>query len=120
MFFIIGIAARDNGKKSDLMNLKNFKRLSLETSASLSALLIGMQVSVALPPPEDIPEEVLRTEIVTEARSPLDGQPLTAAEYAQLEAQLAQSPFPPEISSNIEQLIFLLNLRKLFTILIPF
>jgi hypothetical protein len=102
------------------MNFKNLKILSLGTSASLSVILMGIQVSVALPPPEDIPEEVLRTEIVTEARSPLDGQPLNSAEYAQLEAQLAQSPFPPETTSNIEQLIFLLNLRKLFAILIPF
>jgi len=38
--------------------------------------------ATALPPPEDLPEEILRTEIITEARSPIDGQPLTAAEYA--------------------------------------
>ena len=44
------------------------------------------QSVLALPPPEDTPEEVLRTEIFLTARSPVDGKPLTAAEYAQLQA----------------------------------
>jgi hypothetical protein len=79
-----------------------------------------MPISVALPPPEDIPEEVLRAEIITEARSPLDGQPLTSAQYAQIQAEIAESPFPPQLASNIQELIFLLNVRKFFTILVPF
>jgi hypothetical protein len=49
--------------------------------------LLGTAEVIALPPPEDLPEEILRTEIITEARSPIDGQPLTAAEYAQLQTQ---------------------------------
>jgi hypothetical protein len=81
---------------------------------------MGMQTSLALPPPDEIPEEVLRGEIITEARSPLDGQPITAAEYAQLEAKMAQNPFPSQVNQNIQRLIFLLNIRKIFTILIPF
>jgi hypothetical protein len=96
------------------------KLLSFGSGVGLGLTLTGMQASVALPPPEDIPEEVLRMEIITEARSPLDGQPLMAAEYAQLEAQIAKSPYPSQLSSQIQQLIFLLNIRKLFTILIPF
>ena len=43
--------------------------------------------AIALPPPEDLPEEILRTEIITEARSPIDGQPITPAEYAKLQLQ---------------------------------
>ena len=46
----------------------------------------------ALPPDEEINEEVLRTEIITEARSPIDGQPLTPAEYAELQAALQETP----------------------------
>ncbi len=75
--------------------------------------------AVCLPPPEDVPEEVLRTEIITEARSPIDGKPLTAAEYAQLQAQLAQSPFAPELNPKIQELIFLLRLRQLIRTVIP-
>jgi hypothetical protein len=88
------------------------------------SLLLGLTFVVAkpalgLPPPEDVPEEVLRTEIITEARSPLDGKPLTAAEYAQLKAQLAEGSIPPQISSNIRQLIFLLRLRQLLRTVAP-
>jgi hypothetical protein len=110
MLFIIGIAAKKMKKKLLLFGI----------SASLGLASTGMQVSVALPPPEDIPEEVLRTEIITEARSPIDGQPLTAAEYAQIRAQLAESPFPPQVDSNIQQLIFLLNVRKFLKTFTPF
>jgi hypothetical protein len=98
----------------------NQKFLLLRTSLSLGLILTGIQTSLALPPPEDIPEEVLRTEIITEARSPIDGQPLTTAEYAQIQAQITESPYPPQVSSRIKQLIFLLNIRKLFTTFIPF
>ncbi len=76
--------------------------------------------SVALPPPEDTPEEVLRTKIILEARSRIDGQPLTAAEYAQLQVELAQSPYPPELSPQIQETIFLLQIRQMLRILTPF
>jgi hypothetical protein len=78
------------------------------------------QNSVALPPPEDIPEEILRTEIITEGRSPLDGKPLNAAEYAQLQEDLATAKLPPEITPKIRELIFLLNIRDLFKTITPF
>ena len=80
---------------------------------------LGIQAVRALPPPEDIPEEVLRTEIITEARSPIDGEALTAAEYAELEAQLAQSPYAPEINAKTRQLIFLLQIRQLLQTITP-
>lgn len=93
----------------------------------LSNLFIGLgitfgitQPGVCLPPQEDMPEEVLRTEIITEARSPIDGKPLTAAEYAQLKAQLEERTLPPQVSPNIRHLIFLLRLRQLFRTIVPF
>ncbi len=49
------------------------------------AIPFGIASLHALPPPEDLPEEILRTEIITEARSPIDGQPITPAEYIQLQ-----------------------------------
>lgn len=75
---------------------------------------------LALPPAEDLPEEILRTEIILEGRSPIDGEPLSAAEYENLNAQLVQSRFSPEIDPSIQQLIFLLQIRKLFKTIIPF
>ena len=75
---------------------------------------------MALPSPEDVPEEVLRTEIILEGRSPVDGKPLSAAEYEELKAQLAQASLDPEIDPDIQQLIFLLQLRKFFKTIIPF
>ena len=81
--------------------------------ASAVASITLSQPSLALPPPEDIPEEILRTEIITEARSPLDGKPLTAAEYAELQVELAEAKMPPELSPQVREIIFLLQLRRL-------
>jgi hypothetical protein len=76
--------------------------------------------ALCLPSPEDVPEEVLRTQIITEARSPIDGKSLTAAEYAQLQAQIQQSLFDPELNPQIRQLIFLLRVRQLLRTVAPF
>lgn len=77
------------------------------------------QAVIALPPAEDIPEEILRTEIITEARSPIDGKRLTAAEYAELKTQLQTSP-PPKLNAQIREQIFLLRLRKALLQIFPF
>jgi hypothetical protein len=74
---------------------------------------------VALPPPADIPEEILRTEIIIEARSPVDGKLLTPAEYAELQEQLQVSP-PPKLSADVRQTVFLLRLRKALLQIFPF
>lgn len=87
---------------------------------SLVILALGFAPrAVSLPPPEDIPEEILRTEIITEGRSPEDGSVLTAAEYAALQAELADSEFPPTINAEVEHTIFLLRILKLFRGLNP-
>ena len=68
----------------------------------------------ALPPPEEVPEEVLRTEIITEARSPIDGKPITAAEYAQLQAELQTiTPAASPLNPQLRELVFLLRVRQL-------
>lgn len=72
----------------------------------------------ALPPPEDTPEEVLRTEIILEARSPVTGEPLTAAQYAQLQEMLSQNS-DPLLSPQIRELIFLLQIRRVLRPVIP-
>lgn len=94
--------------------------IGLVIAVSSGLMPVNLEVSLALPPPEEIPEEVLRTEIITEARSPLDGKLLTAAEYAQLRAQLAESPFPPELNPQIRQIILLLEVRRFIKTILPF
>jgi hypothetical protein len=89
-------------------------------SLSLGLTFVIAKPALSLPPPEDVPEEVLRTEIIIEARSPIDGNPLTAAEYAQLKAELSEPSTPPELNPKIRQLIFLLRLRQLFRTVTPF
>lgn len=75
--------------------------------------------AIALPPPEDIPEEILRREIILDARSPVDGKPLNAAEYAELQEQLQVSP-PPKLNADLRQTIYLIRLRKALLQIFPF
>lgn len=76
--------------------------------------------AIALPPPEDTPEEVLRTEIILEARSPVDGESLTASEYVALQAALAEPGNPESLDAETRQLIFLLEMRQFLNIVLPF
>jgi hypothetical protein len=89
-----------------------------------TSILVGLgghigKAVMALAPQPDIPEEILRTEIILTARSPIDGKVLTPAEYAELQAQIQISP-PPRLSSGIRDKIFLLELRKTLLQLFPF
>lgn len=73
-----------------------------------------------VPPDDDIPEAILRTEIITQARSPVTGQPLTATEYEELLEYLATDTCPPKVNPELERFIFLLKVRKFFKTLFPF
>lgn len=84
-----------------------------------SSLFIPKQIALSLPPQTEIPEEVLRTEIITAANSPIDGKPLTAAKYAELQIQLRDSP-PLKLSPKVRETIFLLRLRQLIRTFAPF
>jgi hypothetical protein len=87
-----------------------------------SSLLWHLAVAVsALPPADDIPEEVLRSEIIVDARSPIDGQPMTAQDYAELQVQLehAEHATPP-VSRRLKQTVQLLQLRKFLYTIFPF
>lgn len=93
-------------------------KIAILIAMNCSAILTASS-SLALPPATDTPEEVLRTEIILGARSPVTGEPLNASEYAELRTKLAQRKYPTQLDSDIQQLIFLLNVRKLFKTLIP-
>ncbi|MEM6451278.1 MAG: hypothetical protein AAF703_13285 [Cyanobacteria bacterium P01_D01_bin.105] len=69
---------------------------------------------------EEVPEEILRTEIITGARSPFTGEPLTAVEYAQLQAELASPAGGNLVNDDIQYLVFLLQLRQAVRPIIPF
>ena len=94
--------------------------LSSGVGSVICLIPVGFQSALSLPPPEDTPEEVLRTEIITEARSPIDGTPLTAAEYAELQAQLQVRDVTPPLNPKLRQNISLLRLRKLIRTVLPF
>ncbi|MGQ4647665.1 hypothetical protein [Lyngbya aestuarii] len=96
--------------------IKPGKFLSLLVVLSLGTV----QPARSLPPPEDLPEEVLRMQIITEARSPIDGKPLTAAEYAQLQAKLQERSTAPGIHPAIKNSIFQLRLLQILDRINPF
>jgi hypothetical protein len=69
-----------------------------------------------LPADTDIPEEILRAEIITEARSPIDGKPLSAAEFAELvvTTRLQLERENARVATNnpkLKETLFLLRLR---------
>lgn len=97
-----------------------FKLMSAGVGILMGLMPVGVQSAVSLPPPEDTPEEVLRTEIITQARSPVDGKPLTAGEYAELQAQLQVRRGTPELAPELQEKIFLLRLRRVIRTVIPF
>lgn len=97
----------------------NRRLLRLGIHLGLGLIVTRTQISLALPPPEEIPEEVLRTEIILEGRSPLTGKPMTASDYAKIEEQLAQTPYPDQLNAKMQHLMFLLRVRKLLKTVIP-
>jgi hypothetical protein len=94
--------------------------VSATIGMAIASIPLGYKPALALPPASDIPEEVLRTEIILEARSPVDGKPLTAAEYAELQAKLQTRPTPPKLNPQVRDTIFLLRLRRTLRTFFPF
>ena len=67
-------------------------------------------------PIADIPEEVLRAEIITEARSPIDSKSLSAIDFAELVVQVEQKNERDNAAaatqySPFKNLLFLIRLR---------
>ncbi len=92
----------------------------------VSSLFLGIllwlflcPIGLASPDGEDIPEEILRTEIIIDARSPLDNTPLSAQEYAKLQKELRESKFSPVLNKELRHDIYLLNLIKMLRIINP-
>jgi hypothetical protein len=111
-FFCLGLAL------AALIHL--FVTATVVTATEVTAARPSVPVE-ALPTSQDQPEEVLRTEIILDARSPINGKPITAAEYADLEARIDErnremGVVPP----RFRQLITLLRIRKVLRAIFPF
>jgi hypothetical protein len=105
--------------------MKRIRRDKVYTLALILQLGLAFPIlAQTLPPSDDTPEEILRTQIYTEARSPVDGSLLTAKEYIELKEDLesAIADIPPEmrVSQKVQDLIALLKLRKFIRQIIPF
>ncbi|MCT7993924.1 hypothetical protein [Laspinema olomoucense] len=97
----------------------------------VGGILLGITPrATALPPASDVPEEILRTEIITQGRSPIDGTPLTPAEYAALlEERAFQGTIAPNDGSPTtatgpirpgQIMINRLPVRELLRVIFPF
>uniref|UniRef100_A0A832H4A2 Glutathione S-transferase n=1 Tax=Oscillatoriales cyanobacterium SpSt-402 TaxID=2282168 RepID=A0A832H4A2_9CYAN len=103
------------------MKTSQVQRVVLAGFLSPIALLQSVGIALALPPAEDMPEEVLRTQIILDARSPIDGKPMTPAEYAVLQTK-QQTPYQPpsELSPQVKGVVGLLKFRKFVKTFLPF
>lgn len=100
--------------------IATFVSLQITTFLVPNQLFAGTQSTYLQ---EDTPEEVLRAEIYTDARSPIDGKQLSAAEYTELMEKLGSlDSIPPEdlVSPKVREVIDLLKLRKFLRQFIPF
>jgi hypothetical protein len=96
-------------------------RVSATVSTFIGFVLLPAERVTALPPPEDLPEEVLRTEIILDARSPITGEPLTPQEYAELQAQFEAAPNTlGRVSPEVRRIVGLLRLRRALRTIFPF
>ncbi|WP_229636825.1 glutathione S-transferase [Candidatus Atelocyanobacterium thalassae] len=97
------------------------KNIPFYTIVTINLILKNMeiQVGLALPPPQDIPEEILRHEVITEGRSELTGEVLNSLEYAEMQEKLSRSSYHPEVNTKLKHLVFLLKIRKMLKTIIP-
>lgn len=84
--------------------------------------LIHSTIVWALPPAEDVPEEILRTQIVLDARSPIDGRPMTPTEYAVFQAQQhAATQLPSsQLAPQVRGVVTALKIRRFIKRFLPF
>ncbi len=86
---------------------------------SFWTLIFSSSTVLALPPENDLPEEILSTEIILEGRSNLDNEPLTVSEYILQAQKEDNSIFPPDVDSKLKHQIFLLKILKMLKTFSP-
>jgi hypothetical protein len=91
----------------------------------LAALMVGLGIgitpaAIALPPPTDVPEEVLRAEVIIEARD-RSGQPIGPGAYAELQQAIdRRNQDSPQIAEDLQSLLFQLRLLAVIKSIVPF
>jgi hypothetical protein len=102
---------------------KPFNRLTQRRRlAPLTLLAMGWMTpaALALPLPNDVPEEVLRVEIIVDARD-RSGQPIGPGAYAQLQQTIdRRNQDNPQISEDLQSLLLQLRLLSVIKSVIPF
>ncbi len=69
---------------------------------------------------DDLPEEVLRSEILLDGRSSLTGERLSATEYAEMQSEIEQAnAVEPQVASKLRNLVGLVKLRKFIKTVLP-
>ena len=87
----------------------------------LVAWVSGSALAQDLPPPEDVPEEILLQEVILQGRSPIDGRPMTPEDYAALEQELRSIPEDTvAVNSDLQSLLFQLKILNLLKDILPF
>ncbi len=88
-----------------------------------TAVILGGLLSpsaIALPPPEDIPEEILRAEVIIEARD-RSGQPIGPGAYAELQQAIdRRNQDSPQVAEELQSLLLQLRLLSVIKSVIPF
>ncbi len=68
----------------------------------------------------DLPEEVLRSEILLDGRSPFDGKRLTATQHAELQQEIEKAnEVEPQIALKIRRLVGMIKFRKFIKRVLP-
>jgi hypothetical protein len=84
-------------------------------------LMATAMPGMALPSEGEVPEEVLRGDVTVGARSPFDGAPLTAREYAELQVEIERANQVEAVApEKLKNLVGLLRLRKFIKTVLPF
>jgi hypothetical protein len=83
---------------------------------TITMLPVATSVMANTLPDADIPEEVLRAEIITEARSPIDGKALSAQDFAELVVNTKQQldrddAIAATMNPKFKEAVLLLRLR---------
>lgn len=83
---------------------------------AVTTLPVTSSVMANTLPDADIPEEVLRAEIITEARSPIDGKALSAQDFAELVVNTKQrldrdDAIAATMNPKFKEAVLLLRLR---------
>jgi hypothetical protein len=83
---------------------------------------VSGSLAQTFPPTDDIPEEVLQTQVLETATSSQDGQSLAPSQYTreQQQQQIASEDVPPRLIPEVKQVVDLLRIRKLLKGILPF